>query len=52
MPQIAVCEDDKTDLCLLQNTLEYIRQEFPVQTNIDYYPSGEALMEAVRQNAH
>ncbi len=50
MPQIAVCEDDKTDLCLLQNTLEYIRQEFPVQTNIDYYPSGEALMEAVRQN--
>ena len=50
--RIAVCEDDKADLHLLQKELDLLGQELPVETKIDYYTSGEALTEAVGRNVH
>ena len=48
MLQIGVCDDRSNDIGELRDAMSRVTEELSIDTRVDYYQSGEELLEVVR----
>lgn len=47
LPQIAVCEDDKTDILQFKDSLDKAIEHFDLKCNIDFFFNGKKLLSSI-----